>query len=749
MKSFYTKVSALLLVLSIGLSASYGQKVERIQTKIQDISISQVKGNTTPDISALEYRLVKMDVDAIKNGLKNVSYESMKKSGTVAQLEVPYPDGTIHTYEVVRNTTMHPELAARYPEIASFNAKGISHPEEYGKLDITPKGFHAMIFSPKQSTFFIDPFNASTTEDYIVYFKKNFETDRDFDCGVNFNSEDEVSQSSSAMPFGSCELRTYRLALACTGEYANFHGSNTTNNDKSFALAAQVTTMNRVNGIYEQTLAITMEIIPNNDLLIFLNPSTDPYTNNNGSTMLGQNQTTCDNNIGSANYDIGHVFSTGGGGIASLQSVCSSTRKAQGVTGSPTPRNDPFDVDYVSHEIGHQFGGNHTQSNSCQRNISTSMEPGSASTIMGYAGICSPNVQSRSDDHFHGVSIQEIGSFITSGGHNCPIKTTLVNVPPTIISTSPNNVIVPANTPFALTATATDVDGDALTYLWEQMDPQRSSSSYPMPPLSTSEGGPMFRSFSPSENPTRYFPSLQTLRQTGGSGTWEVLPSISRDLKFRLIVKDNHSVGSCNDHRDITVKVNDAAGPFVVIYPSDFGITWYRTTTETVIWDVAGTNVSPINCSTVNIYLSTDNGLTFPETLATNVPNTGSYALTVPSLPDLPTNRARIMVMCSDGRFFNVSKNSFTISQNTMSVSELKNSSFKVFPNPSKGNLNIMLSDLRATEISVVDVTGRVVLTDSMNEQMKTLDISNFTTGIYFIHLRNSEESRVIKIVKE
>lgn len=749
MKSFYTKVSALILVLSIGLSVSYSQKIERIQSKIQDISISQVNGNTTPDISAVEYRLVKMDVDAIKNGLKNVSYDNMKKSGTIAQLEVPYPDGTTHTYEVVRNTTMHPELAAKYPEVASFNAKGISHPEEYGKLDVTPKGFHAMIFSPKQSTFFIDPFNTSTTEDYIVYFKNNFETERDFNCGVNFNSEEEVSQNASAMPFGSCELRTYRLALACTGEYANFHGSNTTNNDKSFALAAMVTTMNRVNGIYEQTLAITMEIIPNNDLVIFLNASTDPYSNNNGSTMLGQNQTTCDNTIGSANYDIGHVFSTGGGGIASLQSVCSNTRKAQGVTGSPTPKNDPFDVDYVAHEIGHQFGGNHTQSNSCQRNIATSMEPGSASTIMGYAGICSPNVQSRSDDHFHSVSIQEIGAFITSGGHNCPVKTALVNTPPSISSTSPNNVVVPANTPFALTATATDADGDALTYLWEQMDPQRSASSYPMPPSSASEGGPMFRSYSPSENPTRYFPSLSTLRQTGGSTTWEVLPSITRDLKFRLVVKDNHSVGSCNDHKDITVKVNDAAGPFTVIYPSDFGITWYRTTTETVIWDVAGTSATPINCSTVDIYLSTDNGLSYPEVLATNVPNNGQANIIVPSLPDLPTNKARVMVICSDGRFFNISKNSFTISQNTMSVSELENSSFKVFPNPSKGNLNIMLSDVRPTEVSILDVTGRVVLADSMNEQMKSVDISNFNTGIYFIHLINSKESRVIKIVKE
>jgi hypothetical protein len=743
MKSFYTKVSALVLVLSVGLSVSYSQKIERIQTKIQEISISQVKGNTTPDISALEYRLVKMDIDAIKNGLKDVSYDTMKKSGTVAQLEVPYPDGTTHTYEVVRNTTMHPELAAKYPEVASFNAKGISHPEEYGKLDVTPQGFHAMIFSPKQSTFFIDPFNTSTTEDYIVYFKNNFETERDFNCGVNFNSEEEASQNASAMPYGSCELRTYRLALACTGEYANFHGSNTTNNDKSFALAAMVTTMNRVNGIYEQTIAITMEIIPNNDLVIFLNASTDPYSNLNGGAMLGQNQTTCDNTIGSANYDIGHVFSTGGGGIASLASVCSNDRKAQGVTGSSSPRNDPFDVDYVAHEIGHQFGANHTQSNDCQRNINTSMEPGSASTIMGYAGICSPNVQNNSNDHFHNVSVQEIGTFITGTGHTCPVKTTLVNNPPVITSTS-GNMTIPKSTPFSLNANATDADGDALTYLWEQMNRQRSPNPYPMPPQSTSEGGPMFRSYSATTESRRYFPRLSILRN--GSAVWEVLPSVARVMDFRVLVKDNHAVGSCNDFTTVKVTVDENSGPFVVIYPNSNGITWYNTNSETVIWDVAKTNLSPVNCSTVDILLSTDAGITYPEVLATGVPNTGQFSIIV---PNLPTFEARVMVRCSNGNFFNISETNFRISESTMSVSELENSSFKVFPNPSKGNLNIMLSDVRPTEVSILDVTGRVVLADSMNEQMKSVDISNFNTGIYFIHLINSKESRVIKIVKE
>lgn len=639
-----TICTAVAVLLSINVNAQNNRKVSDV---FQNSRYEQLSTNPNHRIKATKYLAVSLDYDRLNTALMSIPTVNVNPILGDLYLSLPHPDGTTHQYVVHRNTTMHPELQQNFPEIATFDAIGVSHKSERAKIDITPHGFHAMIFVPGASTVFIDPIEMGNTEDYMVYYKKDFVTDKQMTCEVQTALSEFDEGADIRASFASCELRTYRLALAATGEYTQFHGGTV-----ALALAAQVTTMNRVNGVYERDMAITMTIIANNNLIVYTNGATDPYTNGNAGTMIGQNQTNCTNVIGAANYDIGHVFGTNSGGLAGLGVVCSNTNKARGVTGSNAPVGDPFDIDYVAHEMGHQFAANHTQNNNCNSVSATRMEPGSASTIMGYAGICAPNVQSNSDDYFHGVSMREMGLFVSGGGHTCPVKTPLSNAAPVINSTNAN-VTVPISTPFALTANATDADGDELTYLWEQMNNQASTQ----PPVATAAGGPNFRSFDPSLSPTRYFPNLTAL-SAGGPFTWEVLPSVSRTMNFRVSVHDNHSVASCNDYMDVTVTTDATAGPFVLNYPSATGITWAATSNQTVLWNVANTNNASVNCQFVDLYLSTDGGQTYPTLLASNVANNGSYEILV---PNTPTTTARVMAISDAGTFFDISNNNFEI----------------------------------------------------------------------------------------
>ncbi len=635
----------LILCFSFSVKA---QNVKKIYLNPVEKSLSDIMAFGTPQIKAIDFKIYQIDINSLKNQMNGVGYIDDNTSGFVAAIQIPLADGSMHEFLSKENNTMARELAANFPEIKAFDGIGSAN-GEIANWDITPHGFHAMIYIPGKGTVFIDPIIKGNTEYYIVYKRKDFTTDKVMECGL---IDELPSTPSYTVKSGSCELRTYRLALAATGEYTTFHGGTV-----ALAQAAQVTSMNRVNQVYQREMAIRMNIIGNNNLIIYTNAGSDPYTNNNGATMLGQNQTTCDAVIGSANYDIGHVFSTGGGGIAQLQSPCSTGNKARGVTGSPAPVGDPFDIDYVAHEMGHQFGGNHTQNNNCNRNNATAMEPGSASTIMGYAGICAPNVQNNSDDYFHSITLQEIGAFITGGGHTCPVKTPLSNSSPSV-TTSSASVSVPISTPFFLTAIGSDPDpGNVLTYTWEQMNNQTSTQ----PPVATSTGGPNFRSYDPTTNPTRYFPNLNSL-STNGPYTWEVLPSVARTMNFRVSVRDNASGGGCNSQANITVTTVASAGPFNVTYPNNTGITWAGASSQTVTWTVAGTTAAPISCANVDILLSTDGGLTYPTVLASNTPNDGTQTINV---PNTPSTTCRIMVVCSNGNFFDISNNNFTITAAT------------------------------------------------------------------------------------
>lgn len=628
------------------------------------------------------YKTMSLDINALKDYLQDApEQQSDDVSRTSYFLELPTPDGKMEQFQIWKSPVMHPDLAARYPMIQTYGGRSMDDPTASVRFDITSHGFHAMVLAAGRSVF-IDPYARQETKHYIVYYKKDFTSDKNFHCAfdeeehgagrdleldrtelVPHKKEKEEANRMATYCSESVTLRTYRSAVACTGEFGQFHGGTVPD-----ALSAIVTTMNRVNSVYERDLAIRLELIANNDDVVFVNPLTDPFQgNSNATVLLGESIVQLEAFIGSANFDLGHTVSTGAGGVAFLGVIC-GTQKAGGITGTNNPIGDPFDIDYVSHEMGHQFGGRHTfngSQGSCGGNggSSTAFEPGSGSTIQAYAGICgSQNLQPNSDPYFHVESLDEMGAYSRAGtGDDCPAKTDALNTTPQILSAT-SGFTIPAFTPFELTATASDPDGDELTYCWEQYD-LGASNTVDDP---NAADGPIFRSFNPTMNPTRTFPRLSDLVQNT-TVYGEALPQVSRALKFRLTVRDNGTNsdnvgGICFD--DFAISVDGNSGPLLVNSPNGAEV-WDGGTQETVTWDVANTDQAPVNASEVDILLSTDGGFTYPTLLADNVPNTGMATITVPSINargvTMTTTTARIKVKAADNIFFDITNEDFEI----------------------------------------------------------------------------------------
>ncbi len=713
---------------------------------------SEVKSLGEPSILTVKERLVAIDLNLLESYLHQAPAETnIDKS---FELAIPMPDGSVQRFYVYTVPVVQPEMQQKYPRLYTFAGQGIDKPSSVIRLDLTYQGFHAMTLSPEGSVF-IDPYNQQTTGIYKVYYKTDARK-KDLQTHCSFNPMDDLNQqraseiqedvrshtggSQAVERSSGTQLRTYRAALACTGEYSSFHGGT-----KPLVLSAIVTSINRVSGVYELEVAIRLTLIPNTDTLIFLNASTDPYTNNNGGTMLSQNQTTVTNYIGLSNYDIGHVFSTGGGGIAGLGVICIASQKARGVTGSPSPVNDPFDIDYVAHEMGHQFGGNHTfnaTTGSCSGNAnpSTAFEPGSGTTIMAYAGICTgQDVQPHSDAYFHTGSFDEIVTFSTnSSGNNCPTNTNTGNTPPAISSIGSNHTI-PISTPFVLEGAASDADGDPITYCWEEHDfgPQGTMAS-------PSGNAAIFRSFTASSSPKRYFPVLSKL-VLNATSVGERLPTYARNLTFRLTVRDNRANGGgvTYDNTKVTLTVSAAAGPFQVTAPNT-AVSWSVGTQQNVTWNVAGTDVAPVSATNVDIFLSTDGGFTYPVTLATGVPNNGSAVITV---PNNVTTTARVMVKGAGNVFFDISNANFTITAQQSLNEFASGESVSLYPNPAEVDLTLsMAGHYRGdVETTVLTTEGRVVATDLLSKtgdgMVQSLPISQLASGIYLLRVTTAEGS--------
>ncbi|MEK8178835.1 reprolysin-like metallopeptidase [Flavobacterium buctense] len=599
-----------------------------------------------------ENNLFTLNLDGLRNVLSNAPQRASGARTSQVTLSIPNEKGTLERFSIYENSALDPALAARYPEIKSYIGIGVDNPHSTAYFSVTPLGFKSMTLSADKAAVFIEPISQDLTT-YTVFRKADrTQSLSPFECSVIDGVAPQINGDESMLRPNADDatLRTFRLALSCTGEYTAYFGGT-----KALALAAMNNSMTRVNGVFEKDFAVRMVIIANNDLVIYTNASTDPYTTSYNSQL----QSTLTSVIGDANYDVGHLFvrAANNGNAGCIGCVCNSG-KGSGFTSGTIPQGDIFDIDYVAHEIGHQFGGNHTFSMS-NEGTGANMEPGSGSTIMGYAGITAQDVQPNSDAYFHAISIQQITNNVKN--KTCQTNTPTGNAIPT--ANAGLDYTIPRSTPFMLTGSGSDANGDALTYNWEQFDNAASTATGASSAASaTRTTGPTFRSYNSTTTPVRYFPRIQSVLNgatttAGTEITVEALPSVARTMNFRLTVRDNRAGGSANNSDDMIVTVNGTAGPFTVSAPNT-AVTYAGNSVQTVTWNVAGTTANNVNCANVDILLSTDGGFTYPITLLAATPNDGTEAITIPNLAGT-TNR--IMVKGTNHIFFDVSNTNFTI----------------------------------------------------------------------------------------
>lgn len=658
--------------------AAFAQKAENPwQTKTSRVGIVPDKSVARATFPK-EFKLYSLKLSTLRSQMFRVVGNA---AAHTTRITVPNADGNFEEFEIVEASNFDAELQARFPEIRAFSGKGITDKFASIKISISPEGIQTMVFRTGRENEYIEPYSKDHTV-YAVFKSYRPAGQLPWTCSTPEQKlaegvKKQVQNSGFTQRSGG-DLKTMRLAQSVTAEYSNYFGA-TSSSQVSLVLAAINNTLTRCNGVYEKDLALHLNLISASTNVIYYNPSTDPYSaasTGAGGAWNSELQNTLTSVIGEANYDIGHLFgATGGGGNAGcIGCVCTNGSKGSGYT-SPAdgiPSGDNFDIDYVVHEVGHQLGANHTFSMSYE-GTGVQKEPGSGITIMGYAGITSQDLAPHSIPFYHATSIEQIQTNLAS--KTCPVTTSISANNATPVVAAMSNYTIPISTPFALTGSATDANGDALTYSWEQNNTMGSSQTGASSVASaTKSTGPNWISFAPTTSPTRYFPKLATILSgalvsgplTGGDAgaNTEALSSVSRTLNFRLTVRDNSVYSSTapikvgqTQYTDVVVTVSNTSGPFKITAPNT-AVSYVGGTSQTITWNVANTTATPVSCANVKISLSTDGGQTFPTVLVSSTANDGSEVVTI---PNTPTTTARIKIEAVGNIFFDINDANFTI----------------------------------------------------------------------------------------
>ncbi|MGH7723889.1 MAG: reprolysin-like metallopeptidase [Candidatus Eiseniibacteriota bacterium] len=555
-------------------------------------------------------------------------------------LALPLPNGTMVRVRAMESPILNADLRQRLPEVRTYVVTGVDDPRVYGRIDLTALGFRGLIFAG-DGPFLIDPWERGKT-DLVKSYWAHEELRGSMLCQT---SDPQVGAAAptrrGALSFGA-QRRNYRFILMGTGEYTQALGG------VSAALAEMVTSVNRVNAIFELELGVHFDVV---GLMPFEDPATDPYPL--ASLHTERNQAVVDSLYGSSSYDVAQLANRSGpplettsGGIAVVYGVCDPAYKAYNSVycGVVTANHEMIRV--MAHENGHQLGSWHIGYSGCQFGVPTPYEPGSGSTIMGRAGKCGVfNVQPTADLYFNVANIEQIVTHLDT--ISCGTVTPTGNSPPS--AEAGPDFTIPRDTPFALTGSGSDPDpGDLLTYCWEQQDGSEVLDDLVL--------GALFRSRLPTTLPTRYFPRFATVL-ADTLDPWEKLPTVDRLLHFRLTARDGHVGGGgvAWDSMLVTVSGN----PFFVTSPN--GGESVASGVFPVTWTVGGGAVAAF----VNTLLSKDAGGSW-TLLAANTPNDG--AENVAHYTAITSASCRIRIEAVGNIFYELSNSNFTIVGGTTDV---------------------------------------------------------------------------------
>ncbi|MFZ4634464.1 MAG: zinc-dependent metalloprotease family protein, partial [Saprospiraceae bacterium] len=364
-------ITSSLLVLGFFFNHLQAQQITNPFRPAAQNAFADAQSSTRP----ASYEAFQVDFPAVDLALRQAPKEGTDKG---LQLELPVVGGKVLAFAIWQIDIMHPELGARYPEIRTYTGEALDGSGRMVRITTSPLGFQALFTRPDGATEFLEPWAQGTTNACILFkdqqLGQNNAPQAGF-CGVDDHDaalEASHHTGQAANPrngSAAVPLRIYRFAVSTTGEYTQDLGGTV-----ALSLASIVDKVNKINVPIERDLSLRLQLIANNDKIIYTDGAIDPFTGANPPIWLSENVLALNGTIGFGNYDLGHVIGRGTGsgvlGIASLSSACASN-KGSGASSDVAANYNTRMVGTFAHEVGHQLSGTHTY-NYCPPNDVTS-----------------------------------------------------------------------------------------------------------------------------------------------------------------------------------------------------------------------------------------------------------------------------------------------------------------------------------------------------------------------------------------